>query len=128
MKLNYQKTIIAGVIGKDADVKTFANGNSVLSLTVATSENWKNKDGEWQEKTTWHNVKLFGKAVDYVAPKAVKGAPVFIEGIINTDEYEKDGVKKYITFIKADSVKVFSDKKESTQSASEKFNSDDIPF
>ena len=113
-KLNYQKCIIGGTLGGDAKINNFANGGGVMTLNVATTENWK-KDDEWQSKTTWHTVKLFGKSVDYLAPKCVKGSSVMIEGILNTDEYEKDGVKKYSTFIKATNVKVVSGQQDGAQ-------------
>ena len=127
---NYQKVIILGQLGKDGEVRNFPNGGAVLSMSVATSENWQ-KDGEWQSKTTWHSVKLFGKSVDYLAPKCTKGASVLVEGILNVDEYEKDGVKKYNTFIKANSVKVVSGKQDGYQGNLQnqaQHSTDDIPF
>lgn len=132
--MNFQRILIMGTIGKDADVKTFANGSSVMNLSVATSENWKDKDGAWQKRTTWHNVRLFGKSVEYVAPKAVKGANVYVEGIINTDEYtDKDGKQQYKTYVKAESVKVISGKQDGFQSQLQSqqksgFDADTIPF
>lgn len=128
--LNYNRVIIGGTLGKDADIRNFPNGGAVLNMSVATSENWQ-KDGEWQSKTTWHNVKLFGKSVDYLAPKCLKGASVLVEGILNVDEYEKDGVKKYNTFIKANSVKVVSGKQDGFQGQLQdqsNVTSEDIPF
>ena len=127
---NYQKIIILGQCGKDAEVRNFPNGGGVLSMSVATSENWQ-KDGEWQSKTTWHSVKVFGKSVDYLAPKCVKGASVLVEGILNVDEYEKDGVKKYNTFIKANSVKVISGKQDGFQGNLQEqsgVSAEDLPF
>lgn len=130
-KLNYNRVIIGGTLGKDAEVKNFSNGNSVMNLSVATSENWKDKENQWQEKTTWSNVKLFGKSVDYLAPKCLKGASVLVEGILNVDEYEKDGVKKYNTFIKANSVKVISGKQDGFQGNLQEqsgVSAEDLPF
>ena len=127
---NYQKFIALGQLGKDAEVRNFANGGAVMNLSLATSENWQ-KDGEWQSKTTWHNVKVFGKSVDYLAPKCVKGTSVLVEGILNVDEYEKDGVKKYNTFIKANNVKVLAGKQEGFQGKLQEqaqITSEDIPF
>lgn len=127
---NYQKVIVLGQLGKDADIRNFPNGGAVLNMSVATSENWQ-KDGEWQSKTTWHNVKLFGKSVDYLAPKCLKGASVLVEGILNVDEYEKDGVKKYNTFIKANSVKVVSGKQDGFQGNLQQqagVDTDSLPF
>lgn len=128
---NYQKIIILGSLGRDAEIKNFPNGGGVMNMSVATSENWQ-KDGEWQSKTTWHNVKLFGKAIDYLVPKCVKGASVLVEGILNVDEYEKDGVKKYNTFVKASTVKVLSAKEEGYQGKLQQQSninaSEDLPF
>lgn len=133
MKLNFQKMILGGTLGKDVEIRDFPNGGKVANLTVATEENWKDKNtSEWKSKTTWHNVKLFGKAVDYIATKAVKGAPVLVEGIINTDSYEKDGVKKSFTFIKADKVNVLATKQDGMQgklqSEQAGLTADSIPF
>ena len=91
-KLNFNRVIIGGSLGRDAEIRNFSNGGGVMNLSVATTESWKDKENNWQEKTTWVNVKVFGKSVDYLAPKCVKGASVLVEGIINVDEYEKDGV------------------------------------
>ena len=128
-KLNYQKIIIGGTLGSDAKVNNFANGGGVMTLNVATSENWK-KDDEWQSKTTWHTVKLFGKSVEYLSPKCVKGVSVMVEGILNTDEYEKDGVKKFSTFIKAVNVKVVSGQQDGAQGQlqANSINTNDLPF
>lgn len=129
--LNYNLAVIGGTLGRDAEIKALANGSSLVTLNVATSENWQ-KDGEWQKKTTWHSIKYFTKNPDYLLGKCVKGASVLVEGSINTDEYEKDGVKKYSTYIKADSVKVVSGKQDGFQGTLQKqesnFSADTIPF
>jgi len=128
--MNYQKIIVLGQLGKDAEIRNFPNGGGVLNMSVATSENWQ-KDGEWQSKTTWHNVKVFGKSIDYLAPKCLKGASVLVDGILNVDEYEKDGVKKYNTFIKANSVKVLNAKQDGYQGQLQEqagVTAEDLPF
>jgi single-strand DNA-binding protein len=127
---NFQKIIILGQLGRDAEIRNFPSGGGVMNMSIATSENWQ-KDGEWQSKTTWHNVKVFGRSVDYLAPKCVKGASVLVEGILNVDEYEKDGVKKYNTFIKASSVKVISGKQDGYQGQLQEqasVDTDSLPF
>ena len=130
--LNFCKVIIIGTLGRDSSVNTFANGSSVMTLNVATSENWKDKDGTWQKRTTWHSVKLFGKSVEYVTPKALKNTTVYVEGIINTDEYEKDGAKQYKTYVKAESVKVLSGKQDGyqgkLQAEQSGYDAESIPF
>lgn len=95
--MSVNKAIIVGRLGKDAeDIK----GKGVR-LTVATSERWKDKDGNQQERTEWHNVTAWGteKQVAYWVDAFKKGKNVYVEGQIRTEEYEKDGSKRYSTGI-----------------------------
>lgn len=95
--MSVNKAIIVGRLGKDAeDIK----GKGVR-LTVATSERWKDKEGNQQERTEWHNVTAWGteKQVAYWVDAFKKGKNVYVEGQIRTEEYEKDGSKRYSTGI-----------------------------
>lgn len=108
---------LVGNIGRDATTKQF-DKTSLAEFSLATTEKWKKGD-EWQEETQWHQVKLFGTYAAKQAEKFVKGATACVTGKIKYRTYDdKDGNKKYITEIIADSVKVIGgrDKKEDSGS------------
>lgn len=94
------RVTLIGNLGNDAELKTFGDGNSVLNFSVATSEKWKDKEGNKQEKTEWHRCKLFGKRAPALANHLLKGTKVAVIGSIETRSYEKDGQKLYVTEIK----------------------------
>ena len=99
------KVCLIGNLGADPETRTFANGGKVCNLRLATSEKWKDKDGNPQERTEWHTVAVFGDGLAGVADRYLrKGSKVYIEGKLRTDEYEKDGVKKWSTKIIAESL------------------------
>lgn len=90
------KVILIGNLGKDPETRTFDNGNEVCQFSLATSENYKDKSGEWQEKTTWHNIVVWGKQAQRAA-KLSKGDTLYLEGKIDNRSYEKDGQTRYIS-------------------------------
>lgn len=97
----YQRVIICGNVGKDPEIKSFSNGGNIANFSIATSESWKDKQtGEKKEKVQWHNISvrndhLIGVVESYVR----KGGTVLIEGQLETRDYEKDGIKRYVTEI-----------------------------
>jgi single-strand DNA-binding protein len=93
------KAIILGRTGQDPK-----RSGPALKFSVATSEKWKDKHGESQERTEWHNITVFGKLADICEQYVSKGSQVYVEGRIQTDKYEKDGVTKYSTSIIANTV------------------------
>src|SRR5215218_317319 len=101
MYLN-QLTII-GFTGSEADVHHTSNGTLVTTLSVATKESWKNTDGEWQSRTEWHRVVLFGKLAEYGRTLA-KGSHVMVQGAVRSREYEKDGFRHRVFELRADSL------------------------
>lgn len=97
------KVIIVGTLGQDPEVKYLTNGNAVCNLSLATSEEWKDKQtGDKKSKTEWHRVVMFGKIAEIAGEYCRKGSQVYIEGKLETREWEKDGVKRYTTEIKVD--------------------------
>lgn len=97
------KATILGVLGRDPDVKYASSGNAVCTLSVATNEEWKDKQtGEKKEAVEWHRVKIFGRLAEVAGEYLTKGARVYLEGKIKTESWEKDGEKKYQTVIVAD--------------------------
>src|ERR1044072_1992710 len=94
------KVILVGNLGKDPEVRRMQNGNPVVNLSVATSENWRDKaTGERKEKTEWHRVGIFSEGLAKVAEQYLKkGAKVYIEGQLQTRKWtDQSGVEKYST-------------------------------
>lgn len=94
------KVILIGNLGKDPEVRTMTSGDKVCNFSLATSITWKDKQGEKQEKTTWHNIVVWNKGLVNVCESYLKkGSKVYIEGTIENRSYEKDGQTKYISEI-----------------------------
>lgn len=102
MARGVNKVILVGNVGKDPEVRYSAGGMAVCTISVATSEKWTDKQsGEIKERTEWHRVKFFGRLAEIAGEYLKKGSQVYIEGSLRTEEYEKDGVKRYSTDIVA---------------------------
>jgi len=94
------KVILVGNLGKDPETRTFANGGKVVSFSVATSENWKDRaSGERKEKTEWHNVSIFSEGLAGVAERFLrKGSKVYLEGQLETRKWQdQSGNDRYTT-------------------------------
>jgi single-strand DNA-binding protein len=99
------RVILVGNLGRDAEVRHTAGGQAVATLNLATTENWKDKEGQRQEKTEWHRVVVWGKTAEALGQYLTKGKQIAIEGRIETRQWDdKDGNKRYTTEIKADRV------------------------
>jgi len=97
------KVILLGNLGRDPETRYTTGGDAVTNLSIATSEQWKDKSGEKQERTEWHRVVLFGRQAEIAGEYLKKGRSVYIEGRLQTRKYtDKDGVEKYSTEIVAD--------------------------
>jgi single-strand DNA-binding protein len=97
------KVILVGTCGQDPETRYLPNGNAVTNLSLATSEQWTDKQtGQKVEKTEWHRVSMFGKVAEIAGEYLAKGSQVYIEGKLQTREWEKDGIKRYTTEIVVD--------------------------
>ena len=97
------KVILLGNLGRDPETRYTTGGDAVCNLSIATSEQWKDKNGEKQERTEWHRVVLFGRQAEIAGEYLKKGRSVYIEGRLQTRKYtDKDGVEKYSTEIVGD--------------------------
>ncbi|AGN33509.1 single-strand DNA-binding protein (plasmid) [Pseudomonas fluorescens A506] len=97
------KVILVGTCGQDPETRYLPNGTAVTNLSLATSEQWTDKQtGQKVEKTEWHRVSMFGKVAEIAGEYLAKGSQVYIEGKLQTREWEKDGVKRYTTEIVVD--------------------------
>jgi len=93
------KVILIGNVGKDPEIRTFGNGGKVANFSIATSEQWKDKQGQRQEKTEWHNIAVFNEGLVGVIERYVKkGSKLYIEGKMQTRKWtDRDGNDKYTT-------------------------------
>src|SRR3954468_20463711 len=97
------KVILIGNLGKDPEVRYLPSGDAVTNISVATTDQWKDKSGEKQEHTEWHRVAFFGKTAEIAGEYLKKGSPVYIEGRIRTRKWQdKEGQDRYSTEIVAD--------------------------
>ena len=140
------KAILIGNLGKDPELRYTASGTAVASFSIATTERFKNRNGEQQERTEWHNIVAWGPLAEICGKYLVKGKQVYIEGRIQSRSYDdRDGNKRYITEIVANEMKMLGRPGESSggsggyaenQQASRSADSpgpsfnpdDDIPF
>ncbi|WP_339846719.1 single-stranded DNA-binding protein [uncultured Halopseudomonas sp.] len=103
MARGVNKVILIGNVGGDPEVRYLPNGNAVANITLATSDSWKDKQtGQQQERTEWHRIVFFGRIAEVVGEYVRKGSKMYIEGRLQTREWEKDGVKRYTTEIVVD--------------------------
>ncbi|HEX6633971.1 MAG TPA: single-stranded DNA-binding protein [Usitatibacter sp.] len=100
------KVILIGNLGRDPETRYMPDGGAITNISIATTEQWKDKNGEKQEKTEWHRVAFFGKLAEIAGEYLKKGSQVYVEGRLQTREWEKDGVKRYTTEIIANQMQM----------------------
>jgi single-strand DNA-binding protein len=100
--MSVNQVTILGRLGADPEVKTITSGQTVAQLSVATSERWKDRDGNQQERTEWHRVVVWGKLAEVIGEHFSKGSEIFLQGKLQTRSWEdQQGQKKYTTEIVA---------------------------
>ncbi len=104
------KVILVGNLGKDPEIRTLENGRKVANFSLATSESYKDRNGERVERTEWHNIVFWGPVADVIERYVKKGSKLYVEGKLRTRSYEQDGVKKYITEIDGQSMTMLDSK------------------
>lgn len=106
MARGINKVILVGNLGNDPETKYTQGGMAITTLSLATTSVRKDKEGNTQEKTEWHRVKLFGKLGEIAGEYLKKGRQVYIEGRLEYGSYEKDGIKHYTTDVVADDMQM----------------------
>jgi len=102
MAKSVNKVILIGNLGKDPELKHTSSGTAVATMTIATNERFKDKSGEWQDRTEWHNVVLWQRLAEIASEYLKKGRSVYVEGRLQTRSWEdKQGQKRYTTEIVA---------------------------
>lgn len=106
------KAIILGTMGKDPEIRYLPSGKAVASFSVATSEKWKDSNGDMQEKTEWHSCSAFDKLAEIIGEYCRKGSKVYCEGSIHTRKYQdkQTGTDKYATEIKVNQLQMLDSK------------------
>jgi len=137
MARGINKAIIVGTAGKDPEIRHMADGRAVVNLSLATSEQWKDKaTGEKKEATEWHRVTFYGKPAEVIAQYVKKGSQLYVEGKLQTRKWQdKEGNDRYTTEIIGRDFQFIGGKPESKQEqtrpaaepASNNFD-DDVPF
>jgi single-strand DNA-binding protein len=134
MSRGVNKVILVGHVGQDVELKYTPSGVAVATFSLATSESWKDQDGSKQEKTTWHNIVVWRKLAEIAAEYVKKGARLYVEGKIDNQTYEKDGVKHYTSKIVIDQMIILSSNRQvddvtgSEPPPEKKGKEDDLPF
>lgn len=110
------KVILIGNLGKDPETRHLPDGGAVCNFSIATSETWKDKKGDKQEKTEWHRISTFGKVAEIAAEYLKKGSQVYIEGRLQTRKWkDKDGQEKYTTEVVGDRMQMLGKPKAEQQ-------------
>ena len=114
MAASVNKVILVGNLGKDPELRTTNSGSPVCNFSIATTERWKNNEsGNWEERTEWHNIVVWGRQAENCNQYLTKGSPVFIEGRLQTRSWEdKDGKKRYTTEVVALTVKFLGSRRD----------------
>jgi single-strand DNA-binding protein len=114
MARGVNKVILIGNLGADPDTRYSASGTAMCSVSLATSESWKDKQtGEMQDRTEWHRVKFFGKLAEIAGEYLKKGRQVYIEGSIRSSKYtDKEGVERWSTDIIANNMQMLGGREE----------------
>ena len=113
--MGVNKVILVGNVGKDPEVKRLDNGTTYARLSLATSESYKDKEGNKVEKTEWHNLVFWRGLAEVVEKWVKKGQQLYVEGSIKTTISEEDGEKKYFTDIVVKDMQMIGSKKDSEQ-------------
>ena len=132
------KVILIGRLGREPELRFMPNGEAVCNFPVATSESWKDKNGQRQEATEWHNVTMYRKLAEIAGQYLTKGSQVYLEGKIQSRKYQdKDGIERTAYDIIANEMKMLGGNSQATQEQPKRQQAqaapvedvdDDLPF
>ncbi|MBI1175717.1 MAG: single-stranded DNA-binding protein [Sideroxydans sp.] len=109
--MSVNKVILVGRLGKDPETRYMTNGEAVTNATLATSENWKDKSGEKQEKTEWHSLVFYRRLAEIAGEYLKKGSQVYVEGKLQTRKWQdKEGKDRYTTEIVVNEMQMLGSK------------------
>lgn len=117
------KVILVGNLGNDPEVRYMPNGNAVANLSLATSESWKDQQGQQQERTEWHRVTMYRRLAEIAGEYLKKGSQIYIEGKLQTRKWQdQQGNDKYTTEIIADQLQMLGGRSEGAQGGQGSYN------
>jgi single-strand DNA-binding protein len=130
MSKSVNKVIIIGNLGKDPEVKYTPSGTAVANFTVALSERFKDKGGEWQDRTEWVNVVAWQRTAEIAGEYLKKGSKVYIEGRLQTRSWDDKttGQKKYMTEVVVNDLVLLDGRGERQEAAQTAATTEDCPF
>lgn len=144
MGKSLNKCSFIGNCGKDPDIVNSNSGVKIAKVSLAVNDSYKDKGGEWQEKTEWINLVAFSKLADVIESYVKKGSQIYVEGKLQTRSYEKDGTTKYFTEVVVNELILLGSKVSSSNNSeprvaagvsasrpvtnTDPINSEDIPF
>lgn len=109
--MSINKVIIVGNLGRDVEVRHTPGGATVAKFSVATNEVWKDKNGQRQEHTEWHNIVAWGKLAEFCGTYLSKGRQVYVEGTLRTRTYDDEkGNRRYFTEVRAQTIQLLGPK------------------
>jgi single-strand DNA-binding protein len=119
MSKSVNKVILLGNVGKDPEIRSTGGGTMVASFTLATSDRYQDAQGNWQDKTEWHNLKAFKRTAEIVRDYVKKGTKLYIEGKITTNSWDdkESGQKRYRTEIIVNDLSLLSGRDDAGQGA-----------
>jgi len=125
------KVILLGNLGRDPELRFMPNGDAVCNFSIATTDSWKDKAGEKQERTEWHNIVMYRKLAEIAGEYLKKGSSIYVEGRLQTRKWQtKEGQDRYTTEVIADSMQMLggrSNASQSDKSADENFTQSSSP-
>ena len=134
-KGSVNKIVLVGHLGADPESRFTPSGVAVSTFNMATNESWKNKEGEYEDRTEWHRIVLYGKAAETASEYMKKGQLAYVEGRIRTRSWEdKDGMTRYTTEVLGDRFTMLGRKSENKSTAAPADagqgggDDDDLPF
>tara|TARA_R100000808_G_scaffold10607_1_gene28060 strand:+ start:3452 stop:3850 length:399 start_codon:yes stop_codon:yes gene_type:complete len=131
MSRGINKVMVMGRLGENPQVRKEDENNPIVGMRLATTRQWKDKEGNKKEETTWHSVSLFGSQARFARDYCVKGNMVYVEGYLQSRSWENDaGEKKYDYSIKGERVENYTPKGESVERSGSRseVEDDDIPY
>ena len=117
------KVILLGHLGKDPEVRYMPNGEAVCNFSMATTNTWKDKSGQKQEATEWHNIIAYRRIAEVIGEYCKKGKPIYVEGKLQTRKWEKDGITRWSTEIIVESMQLLGGRESSEYGGAPEENS-----
>ena len=115
--MSVNKVILVGRLGRDPETRYMPNGDAITNFSLATDEQWRDRNGERQTRTEWHNVSLYGKLGEIANQYLRKGSQVFIEGKIQSRKYtDKDGIERMVYNIIGNEMKMLGNRNDGSDS------------